>query len=132
MVKWIPFPWGKTKESVQESLNVEEYVENLSVGEKGFVESEDIIYVKPMNLDSETILEDVEKEIRKGNIVVLDIGKAMAFSAGEAYKKIKSIKKLASEIGGDVCAVAQNKVMVLPEGIEVAYPQGVREEENEE
>ena len=130
MTKLIPFPWGKTKQSKHETVDVEGYVESLSVGANGMIEQEDVIYVKPINLDAETALDDVTKELKKGNIVVLEIGKAISKSSTEAYAKIRSMKKIVNTVGGEIVRVAQTKIMILPEGIEVAYSR--RDEEDNE
>ena len=129
MTRLIPFPWGKTKESKHEIVDVEGYVESLSVGANGMIEQEDVIYVKPINLDAATALDDVTKELKKGNIVILEFGKSLARSSTDAYAKIRSMKKTVNTVGGEIVRVAQTKIMILPEGIEVAYPRSARDEE---
>jgi len=130
MANWIriPFPWGKTRESKEESVNVEEYVDNLKVNKDGFVEEEGVIYVKPVDLSTETAVEDTVKEFRGGNIVIIDIHKTLGDSA-EMYRKIREIKKYCHANGGEVCRVSEVKLMVLPEGMEVVYPSSSQEPE---
>jgi SepF-like predicted cell division protein (DUF552 family) len=130
VTRLIPFPWGKTKQSKHEAVDVEGYVESLSVGANGMIEQEDVIYVKPINLDAETALDDVTKELKKGNIVILEIGRAISKSSTEAYAKIRGMKKIVNTVGGEIVRVAQTKIMILPEGIEVAYSRK-DEEDNE-
>lgn len=131
MANWIPFPWGKTKQSEEEAVDVENYVENLKVSQDGFMEEEGIVYVKPMDLSSDTSVDDTIKEFRQGNIVILDISKMMGNSP-DLYKRIKAIKKHCLNNGGDVCRVSQVKIMVLPEGIEVTHTAGSRAEPDED
>lgn len=116
----IPFPWGKTKESVQESVNVEEYVEKLESPD-GMIEEEGVIYVKSVDLSSEDAVDDTLKEFKNGNIVILDLSRIISDAEG-MYRKINAIKKFCTSNGGDICRVSAVKVMVLPEGIEVVYP----------
>ncbi len=121
MTNWNPFPWGKTKKSVEESVDVENYVDSLKVGEDGFIEQEGMIYVKPIDLDTETAIEDVKKEFKAGNIVIADLTK-LAKDQAELYKRISAVKKYCQANGGDIARVSQVKIMILPEGMEIAYP----------
>lgn len=128
MTSWNPFPWGKTKKSDEESVDVENYVDSLKVGEDGFIEQDGIIYVKPIDLDSETAIEDIKKEFGQGNIVIADLTH-LAKDQAELYKKINAVKKFCQANGGDVARVSQVKIMILPEGMEIAYPKSAESEE---
>ncbi len=121
MTNWNPFPWGKTKKSNEESVDVENYVDSLKVSEDGFIEEEGVIYVKPIDLESETAIEDVKKEIKHGNIVIADLTR-LAKDQAELYKRINAVKKYCQSNGGDIARVSQVKIMILPEGMEIAYP----------
>jgi SepF-like predicted cell division protein (DUF552 family) len=128
VTSWNPFPWGKTKKSEEESVDVENYVDSLKVGEDGFIEQEGVIYVKPIDLDSETAIEDIKKEFGQGNIVIADLTH-LAKDQAELYKKISTVKKFCQANGGDVARVSQVKIMILPEGMEIAYPKSAESEE---
>jgi len=127
VTSWNPFPWGKTKKSVEESVDVENYVDSLKVGEDGFIEQEGIIYVKPIDLDSETAIEEIQKEFTQGNIVIADLTH-LAKDQAELYKKINAVKKFCQANGGDEERVSEVKIMILPEGMEIAYPKSESEE----
>jgi len=120
VTRWIPFPWGKTKESRDESINVESFVESLKVSQDGYIEEEGIIYIKPVDISVESAVDDSIKEFERGNVVILDISKMVGNS--DLFKKIKAIKKHCANKGGDVCRISEVKLMVLPVGFEVAYP----------
>jgi SepF-like predicted cell division protein (DUF552 family) len=128
VTSWNPFPWGKTKKSVEESVDVENYVDSLKVGEDGFIEQEGVIYVKPIDLDSETAIDEIKKEFGLGNIVIADLTH-LAKDQAELYKKINAVKKFCQTNGGDVARVSQVKIMILPEGMEIAYPKSAESEE---
>ena len=121
MTRWIPFPWGKTQKSREESLNVESYVESLKVSQDGYIEEEGITYIKPVDISSESAVDEVVKEFEQGNVVILDISKMLGNSP-DLFKRIKAIKKHCISKGGDMCRLSEVKLMVLPQGIEVAYP----------
>jgi SepF-like predicted cell division protein (DUF552 family) len=128
VTSWNPFPWGKTKKSVEESVDVENYVDSLKVGEDGFIEQEGVIYVKPIDLDSETAIDEIKKEFGLGNIVIADLTH-LAKDQAELYKKINAVKKFCQANGGDVARVSQVKIMILPEGMEIAYSKSAESEE---
>lgn len=128
MTSWNPFPWGKTKKSEEENVDVENYVDSLKVSEDGFIEQDGIIYVKPIDLDSETAIEDIKKEFAAGNIVIADLTR-LAKDQGELFKRINAVKKFCQTNGGDVARVSQVKIMILPEGMEIAYPKNAESEE---
>lgn len=128
MTSWNPFPWGKTKKSDEESVDVENYVDSLKVGEDGFIEQDGVIYVKPIDLDSETAIDEIKKEFTQGNIVIADLTH-LAKDQAELYKKINAVKKFCQTNGGDVARVSQVKIMILPEGMEIAYPKSAESEE---
>ena len=128
MTSWNPFPWGKTKKSDEESVDVENYVDSLKVGEDGFIEQDGVIYVKPIDLDSETAIDEIKKEFGLGNIVIADLTH-LAKDQAELYKKINAVKKFCQANGGDVARVSQVKIMILPEGMEIAYPKSAESEE---
>ena len=128
MTSWNPFPWGKTKKSDEESVDVENYVDSLKVGEDGFIEQDGVIYVKPIDLDSETAIDEIKKEFGLGNIVIADLTH-LAKDQAELYKKINAVKKFCQSNGGDVARVSQVKIMILPEGMEIAYPKSAESEE---
>ena len=128
MTSWNPFPWGKTKKSDEESVDVENYVDSLKVGEDGFIEQDGVIYVKPIDLDSETAIDEIKKEFGLGNIVIADLTH-LSKDQAELYKKINAVKKFCQANGGDVARVSQVKIMILPEGMEIAYPKSAESEE---
>jgi len=128
VTSWNPFPWGKTKKSDEESVDVENYVDSLKVGEDGFIEQDGVIYVKPIDLDSETAIDEIKKEFGLGNIVIADLTH-LAKDQAELYKKINAVKKFCQSNGGDVARVSQVKIMILPEGMEIAYPKSAESEE---
>ena len=128
MTSWNPFPWGKTKKSDEESVDVENYVDSLKVGEDGFIEQDGVIYVKPIDLDSETAIDEIKKEFSQGNIVIADLTH-LAKDQAELYKKISAVKKFCQANGGDVARVSQVKIMILPEGMEIAYPKSAESDQ---
>jgi SepF-like predicted cell division protein (DUF552 family) len=128
VTSWNPFPWGKTKKSVEENVDVENYVDSLKVGEDGFIEQDGIIYVKPIDLDSETAIDEIKKEFGLGNIVIADLTH-LAKDQAELYKKINAVKKFCQANGGDVARVSQVKIMILPEGMEIAYPKSAESDQ---
>lgn len=120
MTGWF-FPWGKTKERKQESFDVEKYLKDLGDGDKGLTGvDEDVRYIKSINVSRESAVEDTIKELERANIVVLNIGDML--HCVPALRDILSrIRRYCSSNGGDLCRISETKVMVVPNGVEIAY-----------
>ncbi|MBN2251186.1 MAG: cell division protein SepF [Candidatus Altiarchaeota archaeon] len=127
MKRWFPFPWGKTGESEEELLDIDRFVESLKVTPEGFMEEEDVTYVKGVDLHTESAVDEAKKEFQKGNIVLIDLSKCLG-SYPDAYNKIKDLRKYCVSCGGDICRISEYKLLVLPAGIEVVYSKDEPEE----
>jgi SepF-like predicted cell division protein (DUF552 family) len=112
--------FGK-KEVVQHggSMDIEEYISDLSIREGKIIERDDVIYVKPIELDGEGKgVGAAIKELEKGNIVLLNIRAAIE-NKTLLRSVIKEIKATAEEMDGDIVQLAPDKILVVPEGIKV-------------
>jgi len=53
----------------------------------------------------------------------------IAKDPAELYKRINAVNKFCKANGGDVARVSEVKVMILPEGMEIAYPRNTEPED---
>jgi len=122
LMDWLPFPWGKTKKKdAEEPFDVEKYLKGLSVNKEGFIEEEGLIYVKAVNLDRDTAVEDAIKEVDRGNVVILNL-REMTHNPIALNDKVRDIRDHAVQNGGDMCRISEVKIMVIPRGMAIAYP----------
>jgi len=66
----------KEAPEAEEDIDIENYLNDLSIRDGKIIEREDVIYVKPVELDGEGKgVGTAIKELEKGNIVLLNIKK---------------------------------------------------------
>jgi SepF-like predicted cell division protein (DUF552 family) len=121
MKSWLPFPWGKTKKSEEESFDVEKYIKGLGVSKEGFIEEEGVIYVKSVNLDRDNAVEETAREIDKGNIVIVNM-REMMHNPIALNEKVREIRDHCVASGGDMCRISEIKIMAIPKGMAIVYP----------
>ena len=113
--------FGK-KEVVQRgtSVDIEEYISDLSIREGKIIERDDVIYVKPIELDAEGKGVGMAiKELEKGNIVLLNI-RAAVENRTMLRSVVKELRGTAEELDGDIVQLAPDKILVVPAGVKVA------------
>ncbi|MFQ6051778.1 MAG: cell division protein SepF [Candidatus Hydrothermarchaeota archaeon] len=76
-------------------------------------------YVKVMNFNDETMVPEIIKDVREGNILILNI-KSMASKNLEMLKKsIDEIKTNSLNMGGDIGLLSEDRVIVTPKNVKI-------------
>jgi SepF-like predicted cell division protein (DUF552 family) len=123
---WFPVPWGKKESSLDEPIDIERHLKSLSVSSEGFIEKEGVIYIKSINLAKDTAVEETIKELKRPNIVILDMRDIM-YDPIELRNRVARVKDFCASNEGDMCRISETSVMVLPKGVEVLYPEARQE-----
>jgi SepF-like predicted cell division protein (DUF552 family) len=71
-----------------------------------------------MRISGEADLERVAKELRKGNLVMLNIA-ALFQEKAKLRSVVEKVKALTREVHGDLCKVSNEKLLLVPEGMEI-------------
>jgi SepF-like predicted cell division protein (DUF552 family) len=105
----------------EEDIDIENYLSDLSIRDGKIIEREDVVYVKPIELDSEGKgVGTVIKELEKGNIVLLSIRKVI-----ENQLLLRNITKELTEtvedLNGDIGRLSMEKILLVPEGIHIVH-----------
>jgi len=97
----------------------EEFVE-LDVGEYQQVLDEEpaAMYVKVAELASINDLPDIKKQIYEGNIVLIGIG-PIKNDKLMLERSIKELKRVCSDVRGDIVGLGEDEVIATPTGIRV-------------
>lgn len=102
-------------------IDIENYLNDLSVREGKFIERDDITYVKPIDLDGEGKgLGMVIKELEKGNIVVLNV-RALVEDKTLLRNIIKELKEALDDMEGDIGRLSPEKILLLPGGMRIVH-----------
>jgi SepF-like predicted cell division protein (DUF552 family) len=113
-MKW---PFGKTAGEEGE-LDIDGYVKEITMGTGKLPEEENYAYLKSIRVSGEPDLEKVIKELKKGNMVVMSIG-GLFSDKGRLRAVIERVKAQVSELRGDLCKVSNEKILLVPEGMEI-------------
>jgi hypothetical protein len=102
----------------EDNVDIEEFLNNLDVEEETMVEDADA-YVKPVSLSSEEDSNMVIEELRKGNIILLNIGDLSKRNAIKLRELVNSIKSAAEEINGDIARISTERILVTPSKVKI-------------
>ncbi|MFH1664443.1 MAG: cell division protein SepF [archaeon] len=102
----------------EDSVDIEEFLNNLDVEEETMVEDADA-YVKPVSLMTEEDASMVINELRKGNILLLNIGDLSKRNAIKLRDLVKSIKSVVDEINGDIARISTERIIVTPAKVKI-------------
>ncbi|MBU1120266.1 cell division protein SepF [Candidatus Micrarchaeota archaeon] len=102
----------------EEEIDIEEFLNNLDVEEESMVEDADA-YVKPIPLSSDSDSQLASDELKKGNIVLLNIGDLSKRNAIKLRELISRVKITVDEINGDIARISNDRVLVTPARVKI-------------
>jgi len=102
---------------------IEDFLNNLDVSEESLYENADAL-VKPMALAEETDVQKAVEEIKKGNILLLNIGEMQKRNALRLKEYISSVKEAAAQIDGDIARISSDRVLVTPSKVKIVKLRG--------
>ena len=104
--------------SQTDQVDVEDFLNNMNVEEETVYEDADA-YVKPVNLREAGDVQVVEKELKDGNLVLLNVEDMQKRNAKSLRDMIVSIKALVSSIDGDIAGVSPGKILITPARVKI-------------
>ncbi len=114
---WLGFEEGAVADD--EAVDLDEYLEGIGLHEGELLDEEKYTYVKSLNAGSPEIMADVERELKKGNIVILDTESLSQTNRLALKKLIGSLKDVESDINGDMGRVSETKILIVPGGFRI-------------
>ncbi|MFH1751412.1 MAG: cell division protein SepF [archaeon] len=105
--------WKKSEE-----LDMEDFLNNMDSEEEDLYENADF-YVKPIELQSDKDCEFACEELKKGNIILLDISSLGKRNALKLREYVSSIRKTASSLDGDIARISDSKVLITPSRVKI-------------
>jgi len=101
-----------------DDVDIEDFLNNLDVEEESVVENADA-YVKPYSLLRDNDPEIVIDELKKGNIILLNVGDLTKRNAIKLRDMVGQIKNAAHEIDGDIARISADRVLVTPARVKI-------------
>ncbi|RLI85892.1 MAG: hypothetical protein DRO76_04795 [Candidatus Altiarchaeales archaeon] len=111
----------REEEEEEEEIDIEDYLDDLSIREGKIIEREDVTYVKPIDLDKEGRgVGAVIKELEKNNIVVLNVRELLSNKI-LLRNVVKELKETCIDLDGDVGRVSSEKILLVPSGMRIVH-----------
>lgn len=101
-------------------IEIEDYLDTLGIEEGDILEEHADMWVKPYALDQVIDIEKVTDELKKGNIVLLNIEPLYKKNTIKLRQAVSELKSTITEINGDIARLSEHKVLVTPSGVKIA------------
>ncbi len=109
---WLGFEGGTA--NTQETVDLDGYLNSIGVHEGELLDEGKYTYIKSISAVSPDIYNEVEKELRKGNLVILDTETMSNTNRLSLKKLIGDLKNLETEIDGDMGRISESKILIVP------------------
>jgi len=114
------FGGGSTPDAGGE-IDIEDYLNELSIRDGKLVESDDVTYVKPVKLDAEGKgIGAAIAELEKNNIVVLNV-KSLLHNKVLLREIVRELRESCVEMDGDIGRISEEKVLIVPTGMRISH-----------
>jgi SepF-like predicted cell division protein (DUF552 family) len=100
--------------------DVEDYLNTLGLESDDVLEEHADMWVKPASLEELAGVERVSDELRKGNIVLLNIEPLYKKNTVKLRQAISELKGTVAEINGDMARLAEHRILLTPSGVKIA------------
>ncbi len=114
MKSWLGFEGGAAPKSGEEAVNLDEYLEGIGLHEGELLDEDKYTYVKSLTAASPDVVGDVDRELKKGNIVILDTDSIAQTNRLSLKKLISDLKNIEDEINGDMGRISESKILIVP------------------
>ena len=115
---WLGFEGGAAAAG-EKSGSLDEYLEGMGLHEGEILDEDKYTYVKSLNANTPDIIAEAERELRKGNIVLLDTETLTQTNRLSLKKLIADMKALEADIDGDMGRISETKLLIVPGGFRI-------------
>ncbi len=104
-------------------IDIEDYLNDLSIRDGRIIEDENITYIKPVALDAEGKgVGTAVNELEKSNIVVLNV-RALLGNKVLLREIVKELRETCVGLDGDIGRISEDKLLLVPAGMRIANPE---------
>jgi SepF-like predicted cell division protein (DUF552 family) len=111
---------GRLKMGGAREADIEEYLNTLGLEEDDLLEEHADMWVKPLVLEDVVDIERVSDELKKGNMVLLNIEPLYKKNTIKLRQAVSEIKGSVHDINGDIARLSDTKVLVTPANVKIA------------
>ena len=76
-------------------------------------------YLKAMPLRDVSDLEEIKKEVKNGNVLILRITPLASKSIEDVKRAVNELYEFAESIGGDIARLGEERVVICPQNIRI-------------
>ena len=109
------FKGGGAKET-----DIEGYLDALGIEEGDLMEDHADMWVRTMTLDDVADVGKVSGELRKGNLVLLNIEPLYKKNNVKLRQAVSELKGAAVDMNGDIARLSETKVMLTLSGVKIS------------
>jgi len=102
----------------KDEIDIEEFLNNLDVEEETMYEDADA-FVKPVSLQGDEDRDLIIEEMKKGNIILVNIADLAKRNAIRLRDLINGIKTEADQIDGDIARISTDRILVTPSKVKI-------------
>ena len=110
---------GNMRKGGSKEIDIEEYLDTLGLDADDMLEEHADMWIRPMSLEDLADVETVLAEVKKGNIVLLNIQPLYKRNTIKLRQAVSELKGTVHDINGDIARVTEHKVLVTPSGVKV-------------
>lgn len=99
---------------------IEEYLNTLGLEEGDLLEEHADMWVKPLTLEQLADIEKISGELKRGNVVLLNIEPLYKKNTIKLRQAVSEIKGVVDEINGDIARLSEQKILATPAGVKIA------------
>ena len=104
----------------EKDIDIEKYMNDLTMRDSKIIERDDITYVKPIDMDGEGNIDIVLKEMENRNIVVLDVNRIFHKKA-ILGRVLQQLQDTCTNIDGDIGRISTDKILIVPRGMKILH-----------
>lgn len=110
---------SSTSASSGATVSLDEYLDGMGMHDGEMLDEEKYTYVKSLNANTQGVINDIARELKKGNIVVLDTENMSPTNRLGLKKLIADLKTVQEEMDGDMGRISESKILIVPGGYRV-------------
>ncbi|MEM0159150.1 MAG: cell division protein SepF [Candidatus Micrarchaeaceae archaeon] len=103
---------------VSKEMDIEEYMSSAEMENVDILNEPADMYVKPLNVVSESDLKVIEDELHKKNIILMNI-EELSKRPNTANNMLAELKTFVGKINGDIARIDEKRIMVTPAKVKI-------------
>jgi len=109
--------------SKDSSVDLEDFLNNLDQVQEDTYENADAL-VKPLDLNTEVDADAVIREVKQGNLVLVNIADLNKRNKAKLKELLSRIKAEVRAIDGDMAGISAERVLVTPSKVKIIKKKG--------